>query len=136
MVVFYTHINFITRVEINLYHLMISDNLEIKLVGFYPCPFDVTSVTHIFQITIKPYIYDRHFSMWHQIDMASGKSYTNGQLPGGNSLGIRAVEITLNLSECNVRHGGIAQVTTALHTQKNSCGKPLDYVGDTWCPCY
>ena len=111
MVVFHTHINFITRVEINLYHLRISDNLEIKLVGFYPCPFDVTSVTHIFQITIKPYIFDRHFSMWHQIDMASGKSYTNGQLPGGNSLGIRAVEMTLNLSECNVRHGGIAQLS-------------------------
>ena len=56
--------------------------------------------------------------MWHQIDMASGKSYTHGQLPGGNSLGIRAVEMTLNLSECNVRHGGIAQKTNCSATQQ------------------
>ena len=53
--------------------------------------------------------------MWHPIDMASGKSYTHGQLPGGNSLGIRAVEMTPNLLECNVRHGGIALMINFEH---------------------
>ena len=51
--------------------------------------------------------------------MASGKSHTHGQLPGGNSLGIRAVEMTINLSECNVHHGGIA--LNDIHHELHPC---------------
>jgi len=87
-----------------LYNLRVSDNFEIKFVHFYPCPFYVTSVTHIFPITHKAIDIPRHFSLWYQIDLDIGKSHTQGQVPGSTTVGIRATEMTVNLSECNVRH--------------------------------
>ena len=72
--------------------------------------FEVTSVTHIFLITHQAIDIPRHFCLWHHIDMDIGKSYTQGQVPGGTTLAIRADGMTSDLSECNVRHGGIAHM--------------------------
>ena len=70
--------------------------------------FEVTSVTHIFLITHQVINIPKHFSLWHQIDLDIGKCHTQGQVSGGTTLAIRAVGMTSDLSECNVRHGGIA----------------------------
>ena len=66
---------------------------------------------HIFLITHQAIDIPRHFSLWHQIDLdiVIGKSHTQGQVPSGTTLAIRAVGMTSDLSECNIRHGGIAQ---------------------------
>ena len=46
--------------------------------------------------------------MWHQTDLDIASSHTQELVPGGITLGSRAVLITLGPSVCNVCHIGIA----------------------------
>ena len=50
------------------------------------------------------------------MDLDIGKSHTQGQVLGGTTLAIRAAGMTSDLSECNVRHGGIAPLSLHLRT--------------------
>ena len=83
-----------------------------KVGRFYSCLFEVTSVTHIFLLIYQATNFPSYFYLWHQTHLDIASSHTQGLVPGGITLGSRAVLLTKGPSVCNVRHSGIALHTT------------------------